>query len=200
MTQSGQRRVFRASLSRWDGFALGAVMSEFSANPSPNNPLQSCYGSLDDALISLCDHVEALATSSIAGLTICDPSRTRIQRAIFPRLPQYAASIVEIPLSPSNFGSCVQAVTLGEVITCPDIAEEKRFEPQWQRLGLDHSIRSLQSRAFYLREGKPYGTFVLAFRQPRKETDWDVALMKFAADAAGLIIQSDLDRTNIAAE
>jgi hypothetical protein len=50
-------------------------MSEFSANPSPNNPLQSCYGSLDDALISLCDHVEALATSSIAGLTICDPSR-----------------------------------------------------------------------------------------------------------------------------
>jgi GAF domain-containing protein len=90
----------------------------------------------------------------------------------------------------------VQAVTLGEVITCPDIAEEKRFEPQWQRLGLDHSIRSLQSRPFYLREGKPYGTFVLAFRQPRKETDWDVALMKFAADAAGLIIQSDLDRTN----
>ncbi|MGB6794903.1 MAG: GAF domain-containing protein, partial [Pseudolabrys sp.] len=178
----------------------GLVMSEFSANPSPNNPLQSCYGSLDDALISLCDHVEALATSSIAGLTICDPSRTRIQRAIFPRLPQYAASIVEIPLSPSNFGSCVQAVTLGEVITCPDIAEEKRFEPQWQRLGLDHSIRSLQSRPFYLREGKPYGTFVLAFRQPRKETDWDVALMKFAADAAGLIIQSDLDRTNIAAE
>ena len=168
----------------------GLVMSEFSADPSPNNPLQSCYGSLDDALISLCDHVEALATSSIAGLTICDPSRTRIQRAIFPRLPQYAASIVEIPLSPSNFGSCVQAVTLGEVI----------IEPQWQRLGLDHSIRSLQSRPFYLREGKPYGTFVLAFRQPRKETDWDVALMKFAADAAGLIIQSDLDRTNIAAE
>jgi GAF domain-containing protein len=115
-------------------------------------------------------------------------------------LPQYAASIVEIPLSPSNFGSCVQAVTLGEVITCPDIAEEKRFEPPWQRLGLDHSIRSLQSRPFYLREGKPYGTFVLAFRQPRKETDWDVALIKFAADAAGLIIQSDLDRTNIDAE
>jgi hypothetical protein len=36
--------------------------------------------------------------------------------------------------------------------------------------------------------------------QPRMETDWDVALLKFAADAAGLIIQSDLDRTNIAAE
>ncbi|MGB8551699.1 MAG: hypothetical protein WCD73_00015, partial [Pseudolabrys sp.] len=145
-------------------------------------------------------HLFSMQAGRSAGLTICDPSRTRIQRAIFPRLPQYAASIVEIPLSPSNFGSCVQAVTLGEVITCPDIAEEKRFEPQWQRLGLDHSIRSLQSRPFYLREVKPYGTFVLAFRQPRKETDWDVALMKFAADAAGLIIQSDLDRTNIAAE
>jgi len=52
----------------------------------------------------------------------------------------------------------------------------------------------------YLREHKPYTTFVLAYRQPREETGWDVALMKFAADAAGLIIQSELDRTNIAAE
>jgi hypothetical protein len=42
---------------------------------------------------------------------------------------------------------------------------------------------------------KPYCTFVLAYREPRKETNWDVALMTFAADAAGLIIQSDLDHT-----
>jgi len=42
---------------------------------------------------------------------------------------------------------------------------------------------------------------VLAYREPRNETDWDAALMTFAADAAGLIIQSDLDGvSNIAAE
>ena len=163
-------------------------MTELRANP------------LDDALISLCDRVEALATGSIAGLTICNPSRTHIDRAIFPRLPEYAAAITAIPLSPINFGSCVRAVAQGEIITCPNIAEEQRFDPQWQRISLDNGIRSLQSRPVYLRDGKPFGTFVLAYRQPRTETDWDVALMKFAADAAGLIIQSDFDRINVAAE
>jgi GAF domain-containing protein len=103
-------------------------------------------------------------------------------------------------LTPSDFGSCVRAVAHGEIITCSDIAEEKRFDPQWQRLCLDHGIRSLQSRPVYLRGRMPYATFVLAYRQPREETDWDVALMTFAADAAGLMIQSALDRTNIAAE
>jgi len=58
----------------------------------------------------------------------------------------------------------------------------------------------LQSRPVYLRERRPYATFVLAYRLPHEETDWDVALMTFAADAAGLIIQSDFDRINIAAE
>ena len=175
-------------------------MVEASGDPRLNNSLQSRHASLDDALISLCDHVEALAPGSIAGLTICNPSRTQLERAIFPRVPRFAAAITAIPLTPSDFGSCVRAVALGEIITCPDIAEENRFDPQWQRLCLNHGIRSLQSRPVYLSERRAYGTFVLAYRQPRKETDWDVALMKFAADAASLIIQSDLDRTNIAAE
>ena len=175
-------------------------MTAPSADPWSNGSLQSRPESLDDALISLCDHVEALAPGSIAGLTICNPSRTHIERAVFPRLPEFAAAIAAIPLSPSDFGSCVQAIAHGEIITCPDIAEETRFDPQWQRLCLDHGIRSLQSRPVFLRERRPYATFVLAYRRPREETDWAVALLKFAADAAGLIIQSDLDRTNIAAE
>jgi GAF domain-containing protein len=175
-------------------------MTAPSTDRWPDGSLQSRSGSPDDALISLCDHVEALASGSIAGLTICNPSRTHIERAVFPRLPQFAAAINAIPLSPSDFGSCVQAIAHGEIITCPDIAEENRFDPRWRRLCLDHGVRSLQSRPVYLRERRPYATFVLAYRLPHEETDWDVALMTFAADAAGLIIQSDFDRINIAAE
>jgi GAF domain-containing protein len=175
-------------------------MTDLSGNPWPNNSLQGRYTTLDDALISLCDRVEALAARSIAGLTICNPSRTHIERAIFPRLPEYAAATTAIPLSPSDFGSCVRAVARGEIITCPDITKEQRFDPRWRRLNLEHGLRSLQSRPVYLRDRRPYGTFVLAYREPREETDWDVALMKFAADAAGLIIQFDLDRPDIAAE
>jgi hypothetical protein len=165
---------------------------EFQASPS---------ASLDDALTSLCERVERLAPGSIAGLTICNPARTHIERAIFPGLPaSYSGAITMIPLSPTNFGSCVQAVAAGEIITCPDIEGETRFDPRWRQLCLDHGLRSLQSRPVYLRDGKPFATFVLAYREPREETAWNAALMTFAADAAGLAIQDELDRTNIAAE
>ena len=92
------------------------------------------------------------------------------------------------------------AVVRGEIITCPDLEKETRFDPRWQRLCLDHGLRSLQSRPVYLRDGKPFATFVLAYREPRPETDWNVALMTFAADAAGFVLQDNLDRAAIAAE
>ncbi|MGB6998253.1 MAG: hypothetical protein WBD96_11915, partial [Pseudolabrys sp.] len=117
------------------------MMNAPGANPWLNHSLQSRQGSLDDDLISLCDRVEALVPGSIAGLTICNSSRTHLERAVFPQLPQFAAAIAAIPLTPSDFGSCVRAVAHGEIITCPDIAEEKRFDPQWQRLCLDYGIR-----------------------------------------------------------
>ena len=61
-------------------------------------------------------------------------------------------------------------------------------------------MRSLQSRPVYLRDGRPFATFVLAYRETRPEYDWNVALMTFAADAAGFALQDDLDRAGIAAE
>ena len=171
-------------------------MTDLAANGSASGR----HAPADDGLIKLCARVEALAPDSIAGLTICNPARTHIDRALFPQLPQFAAAIKSIPLSPSDFGSCVRAVARGEIITCSDIREEKRFDPQWQRLCLDHGIRSLQSRPVYLRDGKAYATFVLAYREPRVETDWNVALMNFAADAASLIIQPELDRSDTVAK
>jgi len=171
-------------------------VTDLAADPRHNGSANGQNISLDEGLITLCTRVEALAPGSIAGLTVCN----HLERALFPQLPGFADAIKSIPLSPSDFGSCVRAVASGEIITCSDIREVKRFDPQWQRLCLDHGIRSLQSRPVYLRNGKAYATFVLAYREPREECDWNVALMNFAADAAGLIIQSDLDDLDIAAE
>jgi hypothetical protein len=172
-------------------------MNDMSFNSTGHGVFDPSDGaSVDDALSSLCGRVESLAPESIAGLTICNPSRTHLERAVFPRLPKFADAIKSIPLSPSDFGSCVRAVARGEIITCPDIAEETRFDPLWQRLCLDHGIRSLQSRPVLLRDGKAYASFVLAYREPRGETDWNAALMAFAADAAGHVIQSDLERVS----
>jgi GAF domain-containing protein len=178
----------------------GSKVTDLATDCWSNSSANSRHAPSDEGLTGPCERVEALAPDSIAGLTICNPARTHIERALFPKLPEFAAAIKSIPLSPSDFGSCVRAVARGEVITCSDIQEENRFDPQWRRLCLDHGIRALQSRPVYLRDRKAYATFVLAYREPREETNWNVALMNFAADASGLIIQSDFDRLDEAAE
>jgi GAF domain-containing protein len=142
--------------------------------------------SLDD----LCAKVEALAPGSIAGVTISNSAYTHIERALFPTLPfSFSAAITHVPLEPSNFGSCVKAISSGTPITCPDIEHDRLFDPRWRQVCLAHGLRAIQSRPIYV-DGKPRGTFVLAFRQPKPESEWDAALMTFAADAASKTLSS----------
>ncbi|MGH6789705.1 MAG: GAF domain-containing protein [Pseudolabrys sp.] len=149
---------------------------------------------LEATLTALCGHVETLAKGSIAGLTICGPTRTYIEQALFPSLPRsFSDGITNCPLDPPDFGSCVRAITRGEIINCGDLTADTFFDKHWRNHCLEHGIRAVQSRPVLLRQVTPYGTFVLAFREARKETDWDVALMKFAADAASTAIQNHLD-------
>jgi GAF domain-containing protein len=158
------------------------------------------HATLDAVLTSLCERVEALAPGSAAGLTICNAGRTHIERALFPTLPPtYAAAITNVPLPIESpfFGSCVQSVSRGEIFTSADITNDDRFDPQWKKLCLDHGVRSLQSRPIYV-QGKPFGTFVLAYREPRRESDWDAALMAFAADAAGEALSSSFHGVAVA--
>jgi hypothetical protein len=78
-----------------------------------------------DALANLCSKVEDLAPGSIAGVTISDARLSRIEWALFPTLPStFSTAITHVPLEPSNFGSCVKAISVGEPITCPDIEND----------------------------------------------------------------------------
>jgi GAF domain-containing protein len=138
-----------------------------------------------EALRDLCSRVEALAPGSVAGLTISNSGYTHIERALFPTLPySFASAITHVPLQPADFGSCVKAISVGRAITCPDIENDTLFDPHWREVCLSHGLRAIQSRPIFV-DGKPRGTFVLAFGEPTPETEWDVALMTFAADAAG---------------
>ena len=137
-----------------------------------------------EALATLCSKVEGLSPGSVAGVTISSAAYTHIEQAVFPTLPySFSAAITHVPLEPSNFGSCVKAISMGTPITCPDIQNDRLFDPRWRQVCLDHGLRAIQSRPIYV-DGKPRGTFVLAFREPKSELEWDVALMTFAADAA----------------
>jgi GAF domain-containing protein len=143
-----------------------------------------------ESLDNLCSKVEALAPGSVAGVTISNSAYTHIERALFPTLPfSFSAAITHVPLEPANFGSCVKAISSGTAITCPDIEHDQLFDPCWRQVCLAHGLRAIQSRPIYV-DGRPRGTFVLAFREPKPESEWDVALMNFAADAAGKALSS----------
>jgi hypothetical protein len=137
-----------------------------------------------EALSALCEKVEALAPGAIAGMTLSDARHTHIERALFPTLPySFSAALTHVPLEPSGFGSCVKVIARGEPITCPDIVNDTQFDPRWRKVCLDHGLKAIQSRPVYV-GGKPRGTFVLAYREAKPESDWNAALMTFAADAA----------------
>lgn len=142
-----------------------------------------------DGLIKLCHQVEALAPGSAAGMTVTDPDHTRIEKAVFPSLPaSFSLALTDVPLEPSGFGSCVKAIACGQPITCPDIQADQVFDEKWRKVCLSYGLRSIQSRPVLL-NGKPRGTFVLAFRNPKVESEWDAALMTFAADAATEVLK-----------
>ena len=144
-----------------------------------------------EALTALCAKVEALAPGSVAGLTISNSAYTHIERALFPTLPfSFSAAITHVPLEPSGFGSCVKAIASGAPITCSDIHNDRIFDPRWREVCLSHGLRAIQSRPVFV-DGKARGTFVLAFRAPKPESEWDVALMTFAADAASKTLSAD---------
>jgi hypothetical protein len=150
------------------------------------------------ALADLCSKVEALAPGSFAGITVSNSDGTHIERALFPTLPySFSAAITHVPLEPADFGSCVKAISRGQPITCPDIENDSVFDPRWRQVCLAHGLRAIQSRPFYV-DGKPRGTFVLAFREPTPESGWDAALMTFAADVVSQALSSAPDGSSAA--
>lgn len=137
-----------------------------------------------DALRALCAHVEAMAPGAIAGLTLVDEGRTRIGEALFPSLPAgFSQALTDVPLQPSEFGSCVKAIATGKTITCPDVECDQLFDGRWRQVCLQYGLKAVQSRPVYVGE-KARGTFVLAYRAAKPENEWNAALMTFAADAA----------------
>lgn len=135
-------------------------------------------------LKNLCAHVEALAPGAAAGLTLIDNANTRIQHAFFPSLPAgFSEALTDVPLEPSDFGSCVKAIATGQTITCGDIRVDRAFDERWRTVCLEFGLAALQSRPVFV-GGKARGTFVLAYRTPKPESDWDETLMTFAASAA----------------
>jgi hypothetical protein len=151
---------------------------------------------LEVSIASLCDRVERLAPGCRTGVCIANPERTALERAFFPNLPpSFQSRIKDIPMAPPYFGSCTAAMDGDVIITCHDMASEARFDERFVATCVQHGVLSLQSRPVYGRDGKPIGTFVMTFTEPRVATDFNVAVMDFAAEAVSALLQRDLDTT-----
>jgi hypothetical protein len=150
--------------------------------------------SLESSIASLCNRVEAIAPHCRTGVSIASIDGTQLARAIFPNLPKtFQSSIKDLPMGAPYFGACTAAMDGNAVITSHDLATESRFDARFIQLCLAHGIRSLQSRPVCGRDGRPVGTFVMGYAEPRDARDFDAALMAFAADAVGALLQAHLD-------
>jgi len=149
---------------------------------------------LEVSIASLCDRVDRLAPGCRTGICIASPERTALERAIFPNLPpSFQSCIKDIPIGPPYFGSCTAAMDGDVIITCHDMASEARFDERFVATCVQHGIFSLQSRPVHGRDGKPIGTFVMTFAEPRVATDFNVAVMDFAAEAVSALLKRELD-------
>lgn len=136
-----------------------------------------------------------MALRAKTGVCIASPDRRRLVKSVFPNLPEtFQSSIKDLPTGPPYIGSCTAAMDGNTVITSQDLSTDTRFSEFFVNLCIQHGVRSLQSRPVYGREGRPIGTFVLGYAQPRELRDFDGALMEFAADAVGALLQEELDR------
>ncbi len=150
---------------------------------------------IESAIASICNRVEVMTSRSKAGVCIASRDRTRLVRSVFPNLPDtFQSSIRDLPMGPPYIGSCTAAMDGNAVITAHDLSTDARFSEFFVDLCLQHGVRSLQSRPVYGRERKPIGTFVLGYAERREQADFDGALMEFAADAVGTLLQQELDR------
>jgi GAF domain-containing protein len=127
---------------------------------------------VDEALYSLSALAEQFQPGAIVGGTIIDSRSATFDRVVYPSLPASPFSTFRhVPISSSIFGTCAKAVREGRTIICSDTATEASFDVSWRSLYLGLGIHSVQSAPVFSFNGKPLGTFVVTFRQPRAPFD-----------------------------
>ena len=152
---------------------------------------------IDAQISTLCGRVEALVPGCRAGVCVASADHTKLERSVFPNLPPtFQRAIQDLPMGPPYIGCCTAAMDGKVIITIHDVAKESRFSDFFIATCLSHGIKSLHSRPVYGRSGESIGTFVMGYGEPSEDQLFDAPYLDFAADAAGAILQRELDRTS----
>lgn len=127
--------------------------------------------------------------TTVASIMLVD-DQGRLRSAAAPSLPEdYLAAIDGIRADP-NLGTCAAAAALGEIVVTPDFESA----PGWK--GLSHLPLALGlvgawSRPIISRDGRVLGTFGTYFRERRRPTERERAVVEVLVRTAALAIERD---------
>ena len=146
---------------------------------------------LDDCLCAITESVTRLQPGVRAAMALLDGSGTRIERIVSSRLPpELSAQLCELPIvSHCTPIPCSGALARGEPCTCPDIAADARWSPQWRGPCIAHGVRAVHAMPVWNAEGTVIASFFVFLGEAREPNAWERDLAQFGAHLGSLAIE-----------
>jgi two-component sensor histidine kinase len=141
---------------------------------------------LDDVLEKICHLAEAFAPASMAGVSVLDRGGMTFEHCVMPSAPSFAAGVPGVEVGPPH-GTCAAAVFDGAPVASSDVENDERFDPLWRKLNTDHGVRAIRSRPVCSADGRPLGSFFIAFKEGAPET-WPEEIEAIGARLAGFAL------------
>ena len=150
--------------------------------------------SLVQILDRLCRLVEEQAPDALASILLLEGDRLRHGAA--PSLPKAYTDAIDGAVIAASAGSCGTAAYHGRQVIVEDIATD----PLWtayRDLALPHSLRACWSTPVFRSGGKVIATFAMYYREPRRPSADDQAVIEQITHLAGVAIQRKLDEEKL---
>jgi PAS domain S-box-containing protein len=128
--------------------------------------------SLESILEALCRVVEQTASGCYCSVIVIDPTGSKIELAVAPRLPSsYNDRFPGTPVDREG-GPCTEAARRKAQVIVPDVASDTKWDKYgWRTAALDHGLRACWSTTILASNGLVLGTFAIYWREPRRPTE-----------------------------
>src|SRR4030095_12956752 len=122
---------------------------------------------LSAVLDALCRIVEERLRGCLCGISLVDPTGTRLVNGAAPSLPRGYLQAIDDKAMDRDAGPCCMAAVLRERVISVDIAKETRWVEQgWCALALSHGLRSISTTPIVSSAKRALGTFAVYFTHP----------------------------------
>jgi len=124
----------------------------------------------------------------MCSILILDPGGTYLSHGAAPSLPKVYVQAIDGSAIGPNAGSCGTAAYLGKPVIVSDIAHDALWN-DYRDLALPHGLRACWSTPITSGEGKVLGTFALYYHEPRRPTEREREVVRWATPFAAIVIE-----------